>query len=310
MDHLAAMRVFASVVETGGLSAAGRALGLAPSTVSRRVAELEDRLGVRLLQRTTRRLSLTEAGATYYERVRDIVRAVDEAGLAVTEQRAGPSGPLRVTVPASMARRHIAPAVADFVARYPTVNIAMSVTDRTVDIVGEGFDVAVRTGRLDDSSLIARKLGQCRRLVGAAPAYLTRAGRPRDPKALAEHACLSFRRHPGGNIWRFRSREGRTEVRVSGPFVADDGEALVAAASAGLGLILVPEWLVGDEIAAGRLVEVLTDHAAEPAETPIYAVYAPGPHVPPNVRAFVGFLAERFGRDYAWGGGAFGNPVM
>lgn len=310
MDQLAAMRVFASVVETGGLSAAGRSLGLAPSSISRRIAELEDRLGVRLLQRTTRKLSLTEAGATYYERVRDIVRAVDEAGLAVTEQRASPSGTLRITVPASLARLHIAPAVADFVARYPAVNIAMSVTDRTVDIVGEGFDVAVRTGRLEDSSLIARKLGECRRLVCAAPGYLARAGQLHDPKALAEHACLSFRRHPGGNVWRFRSRAGLSEVRVSGPFVADDGEALVSAASAGLGLILVPEWLVGEEIAVGRLVEVLADHAAEPATTPIYAVYAPGAHVPPNVRAFIGFLAERFGRDYAWGGGAVENPVM
>lgn len=302
MDRLAAMQVFVRVVETGGLSAAGRALGLAPSSVSRRIAELEDMLGLRLLHRTTRRLSLTEAGETYYERARAIVRAVDEASLAVTETRAAPRGTLRVTVPASLARRHVARAVAAFQTEYPAVAIAMSVTDRPVDIVGEGFDVAVRAGRLEDSSLIARKLGDARRLVCASPAYLARAGCPPHPHALADHACLTFRRHPGGNLWRFRKGDGRFEVRATGPLFADDGEALVAAAVAGLGLILVPEWLVGDEIGGGRLVEVLADYAADPEKTPVYAVYAPGPYVPPKVRAFSDFLAARFAPANAWHG--------
>lgn len=301
MDRLAAMQVFVRVVEVGGLSAAGRALGLAPSSVSRRIGDLEDMLGVRLLQRTTRKLSLTEAGETYYERSRDIVRAVDEANLAVTEKRAGPSGVLRVTVPASGARRHIAPAIAAFQGQYPAVRVVMLVTDRMVDIVGEGLDVAIRAGKLDDSSLIARKVGEGRRMVCAGPSYLKRAGRPQRPDDLSDHACLTFRSHPGTNLWRFGKGKAAIEVRATGPFFADDGEALVAAACAGLGLVLVPEWLAGGEIGRGRLVEVLADYPPDPASTSLYAIYPPGPYIAPKVRAFIDFLAGRFSRDYDWG---------
>ena len=300
MDNLAAMQVFVRVVEAGSLSAAGRVLGLAPSSVSRRIGELEAMLGVGLLRRTTRKLSLTEAGETYFERSREILRAVDEASLAVTEKRAGPSGILRITVAASIARRHVAPAIAAFHARYPAVQVAMSVTDRIVDIVGEGFDVALRLGPLDDSSLIARKVGEGRRLVCASPAYLERAGRPEHPAELGSHACLTFRHHPGVSLWHFRRDDEITDVRATGPLSADNGEALVAAACAGLGFILVPEWLVDEEIGAGRLVEVLAPYAADPPTTPLHAVFAPSPYVPAKVRAFVAFLAERFSRADAW----------
>ena len=301
MDSVAGMRIFTRVVETGSFSAAGRLIGLAPSSVSRQIGELEDTLGVRLLHRTTRKLSLTEAGETYYERSRDIVRAVDEANLAVTEKRAGPSGVLRLTVPASVARIHITPAVAAFQGQYPAVRVAMSVTDRMVDIVGEGLDVAIRVGQLEDSSLIARKVGEGRRLICAGPSYLERAGRPKRPDDLSDHACLTFRTHPGTNLWRFGKGKAAIEVRATGPFFADDGEALVAAACAGLGLVLVPEWLVGGEISRGRLVEVLADYPPNPASTPLYAVYPPGPYIAPKVRAFVDFLAGRFSRNYDWG---------
>jgi DNA-binding transcriptional LysR family regulator len=294
------MEVFVRVVEAGGLSAAGRDLGLAPSSVSRRISDLEDSLGVTLLHRTTRKLSLTEAGEIYYEQTRDIVRAVEEANLAVGERRGGPSGTLRITVPASVARQHIAPAVAAFQTQYPTVRVAMAVTDRMVDIIEDGLDVAVRIGRLEDSSLIARQMGIARRLLCASPAYLKRAGRPDHPEQLTEHACLTLRTHPGSNLWRFRDGKALIEVRATGMFFADDGETLVAAACAGLGLVLVPEWLVGTEISRGRLVEVLTDYDPEPAQTPLFAVYAPGPYTPPKVRAFVDFLAGRFSRDYTW----------
>lgn len=304
MDKLGAMQVFVRVVEAGGLSAAGRTLGLAPSSVSRRVVELEDLLGVRLLQRTTRSLSLTEAGETYFERSREILRAVEEANLAVTERRAKPSGTLRITVPASIARRLMAPAVAAFQAEYPAVRVAISVTDRVVDIVGEGLDVAIRAGRLEDSSLVARKLGEARRLICASPAYLDRVGRPEHPEELSVHACLTFRNHPGSNTWRFRRGEERIEVRVSGPLFADDGEILVAAACAGLGVALLPAWLLGPEVAGGRLEEVLSDHPPDPARTPLYALYAPGPYSPPKVRAFVDFLADRLSRPHALAGQA------
>ncbi|MEM7022017.1 MAG: LysR family transcriptional regulator [Pseudomonadota bacterium] len=300
MDSVAAMQVFVRVVETGGLSAAGRALGLAPSSVSRRVGELEHALGVRLLQRTTRRLSLTEAGETYYERARDILRAVDEANLAVTAKRAGPSGVLRLTVPASIARQHIAPAVAAFQQQYSAVQIVMLVTDRVADVVGEGLDLALRVGQLEDSSLIARKVGQARRVVCASPAYLRSAGEPAHPADLTHHACVIFRTHPGVNLWRFRRGDEHIEVRVTGTFFSDDGEALAAAACAGLGIVLIPEWLVGADLSSGRLVELLCDFAPEPATTALHALYAPGPYVPPKVRAFVDFLAGRFSPAYDW----------
>ena len=300
MDNLAAMQVFVRVVERGGLSAAGRAMGLAPSSISRRIKELEDLLGVRLLLRTTRQLGLTEAGEIYYERTRDIVRAVEEANLAVTEERAGPSGVLRVTVPASVARLHVAPAVAAFQAQYPAVRVVMSVTDRLVEIVDEGLDVAIRIGPLEDSSLIARKVGESRRLVCAGPSYLKRAGHPLRPDDLSGHACLTFRSHPGSNPWRFRDGEAATEIRATGPFFADNGEVLVAAACAGLGLVLAPEWLVGEEIGRGQLVEVLAEYPPDPPATPLHAVYPPGPYTAPKVRVFIDFLAGRFSRDYAW----------
>ena len=300
MDRLAAMQVFVQVVETGGLSAAGRVLGLAPSSVSRRIGELEDILGARLLQRTTRRLSLTETGAAYYERCRDILQAVDEATLSVTDRQAAPAGVLRVSVPTSLARLHLVPAVAAFHALHPAVRVALSVSGRMVDIVGEGFDLAIRAGQLSDSSLIARKIGEARRLVCASPAYLRRTGEPERPAQLAGRDCLTFRSHAGSNLWRFRRNGRTTEVRVTGPFFADEGETLVAAAAEGLGIILVPEWLAGPDIAAGRLVEILADFAPDPARTPLYALHPPGPHMPPKVRFFVDFLAGRFTRDDVW----------
>lgn len=300
MDNLAAMQVFVRVVEASGLSAAGRTLGLAPSSVSRRLNELEALLGVRLLQRTTRKLSLTEAGETYYERAREITVAVEEATLAVIERRGVASGMLRVTVPASLARRHMAPAAAAFREQYPAVKVAMTVTDRMVDLVGEGIDLAIRAGQLEDSSLLARKIGEARRVLCASPAYLKRAGTPTAPQALADHDCLSFRRHPGTALWRFRKSKHRVDARVSGPFSADDGETLVAAALAGLGLVLMPEWLVGPELAKGELIELLADHTPDPPSTPLYTVFPPGPYSPVKVRAFIEFLAARFAGDYAW----------
>ena len=300
MNDLAAMQVFVSVVETGGLSSAGRALGLAPSSVTRRIGELEGRLGVTLLQRTTRRMSLTEAGEIFYERSRDIVRAVEEATLAVTEKRANPNGTLRLTAPASVARLHLAPAVAAFQKRFPAVRVMMSVTDRMADVVGEGLDVAIRVGQLEDSSLMARKVGECRRLICAAPSYLDKTLNPSRPEDLADHACLCFRDSPGTNRWKFDGGKEATEVRVTGPFFTDDGETLVAAACAGLGVILAPEWLVGLEISRGRLIEVLDGYILDPATAPLHAVTAPGPYTAPKIRKFIEFLVNRFSGGYSW----------
>ena len=308
MDKLAAMQVFVRVVEAGGLSAAGRQLGLAPPSVSRRISELEALLGVRLLQRTTRKLSLTEQGEAYYERARDIVQAVDEANLAATEKRAAPAGTLRVSMAASMAKLHIIAAIADFHRRHPNVRVVLRVSDRVVDFIEESLDVALRIGRLEDSSLIAKKLGQCNRIVCASPAYLKRAGRPKHPADLSDHACLSYRAHASVSLWRFRRGKKTFAVRTTGPFFSDEGETLVAGACAGLGIILVPEWLAGIDISGGRLEELLPSYKADPATTPLYALSAPGPYVAPKIRAFVDFLSARFSKNYDWRSGSLSSP--
>ncbi|MFQ5972297.1 MAG: LysR substrate-binding domain-containing protein [Alphaproteobacteria bacterium] len=301
MDSVAGMRVFARVVEAGSFSAAGRQLGVAPSSVSRQIGDLEQDLGARLFHRTTRRLSLTEAGRMFYGHAAKILIEVDEARLAVSQLDGTPSGILRLTVPASVGRLHVVPALAAFQERYPAVQVVLSVTDRLVDLVEGGLDLAIRIGRQRDSSLIARKIGSGRRIVCASPDYLASEGVPVTPADLAGHSCLTFRSHPGSNAWQFRGPGGAEEVRVSGKLFADDGDALCAAAIAGLGLILVPAWLVGRGIEAGKLREVLSSYQAIPAATPMYAVYPHQRHLPPKVRALIDFLVERFSGETSWG---------
>ncbi len=296
------MRIFARVVEAGSFSAAGRQLGVAPSSVSRQIGDLEDELGARLFHRTTRKLSLTEAGRLYYERAVRILVQVDEAKLAVSQTDGSPTGILRLAAPASVGRLHIVPALPAFQERFPAVQVVLSVTDSLVDLVDGGFDLAVRVGRQRDSSLIAKKIGSARRFVSASPTYLERAGVPKAPADLLAHNCLTFRSHPGSNPWRFRGPRGTSEVRVSGSLFVNDGDALCAAAVAGLGLILVPEWLTGIEIGRGRLREVLPEYRCVPEVTPLYAVYPHQRYLPPKVRAFVDFLADRFATRAHWDG--------
>lgn len=303
METLSSIRIFARVVETGSFSAASRQLGMAPSSVSRQIGELEYDLGARLFHRTTRKLSLTEAGRLYHGHAQRILLEVEEARLAVSETGDAPSGILRVTLPASLGRLHLAPALAIFHQRTPAVRTVLSVTDRLVDLVEEGFDLAIRVGRLRDSSLIARKIGSARRVVCGAPQYLKKAGTPMTPGELAGHSCLTFRSHPGVNAWRFGGPKGTSVVRVSGVMFANDGDTLTAAATAGMGLVLLPLWLVGREIKQGRLREVLADYRPDPADTPLYAVYPHQKHLPAKVRVFVDFLAQRFGRETDWAGG-------
>ncbi len=304
MLSLSAVRIFTQVVEAGSFSAAGRGLGLAPSSVSRQIADLEDELGARLFHRTTRRLSLTEAGQVFYARAGKILVDLEEAKLAVAQPGGAPSGVLRLTVPGSLGRLHLVPAIADFQQGHPAVKVGLVVTDRLVDLVEEGFDLAIRVGRQRDSSLVARRIGTSRRLVCAAPSYLAKVGTPQKPADLVRHDCLTFRSHPGANLWRFRGPDGVREVRASGALFANDGETLVSAAVAGLGLVLVPEGLVGPDLRAGRLQEVLTQYRASPDATPLYALYPHRRHLPAKVRAIVDFLAARFAPPYDWGAGA------
>ena len=293
MDSVAGMRVLVRVVESGSFSAAGRQLGMAPSSISRQINELETALGVRLFHRTTRKLSLTEAGQIYYERAGRIITEVDEARLAVSEL-GSPTGILRVTIPTGIGRELIVSAVPAFLARYPGVRIVLSMTDYLVDLVEGGFDVGIRVGQLRDSTLKARKIGDSRRVVCASPSYLERAGIPGSPADLEHHNCITFRDHPGHNIWKFRGKSGLMEVRVSGSFFARSADALTAAAVAGLGLVLLPDWNMGLELRQKQLEVVLSKYAAVPEASPIWAVHSHQRHVPPKIRAFIDFLVERF----------------
>lgn len=300
MDTVAGMRIFSRVVEAGSFSAAGRQFGVAPSSVSRQINELEDDLSTRLFHRTTRKLSLTEAGQLYYQRVSKILIDVDEAKLALLEMGGAPSGILRITVAGSVARRHIVPAVTVFQQKFTAIKVVLSVTDRVVNLVEEGFDLAIRVDPSRDANLVGRKIGSGRRIICASPAYLKMVGTPQAPADLVNHNCLTFRQHPGSNVWRFRVGKGTLDVRVSGSLFADDGESLVAAAMAGLGLILLPAWLVGVELGEGRLLEVLPEFQIIPKDTPLYALYPHQRHLPPKVRVFIDLLVERFSGETKW----------
>jgi DNA-binding transcriptional LysR family regulator len=294
MDAPGEMAVFVRVVDEGGFSAAARALGLTPSAVSKLVSRLEDRLGARLLNRTTRRLSLTDEGQAYYQRSTHILAEIDEAERAVSRLHASPRGRLRVTAATAFATNQIAPLLPEFLDRYPEVHLELSVTDRVVDLVEEGFDVGVRTGALGDSSLISRLLAEDHRTICATPAYLERHGAPRTPADLARHNCITWTGNPGGlNDWPFEGPDGPYTVRVHGNAEVNNGEALHEMALAGLGIAHMAEYRVAPDIRMGRLVPLLA-HCHRFVRLPIHVVYPHRRHLSPKVRAFVDFLAGKF----------------
>jgi DNA-binding transcriptional LysR family regulator len=291
MDTLSAMVVFARVVEEESFSSAARRLGVSKATVSKEVARLEDHLGVRLLNRTTRRLSLTDVGQAFYERCARIVEEAEEAERAVTTWQSAPRGLLRVSAPVSFGRTWVAPHLPRFLAKYPDLKLELSLNDRFVDLIEEGFDVAIRIARLPDSSLIARRLSPSNRAIYAAPAYLKQHGTPAHPRDLTRHNCLTYSLQATGDAWRLDGPGGEVSVRVDGSFRANNGEALVEAACAGLGIVMCPDFLAGDSVASGKLVRILpewSDHTAS-----VYAVHPHVKHVPIKVRVFVDFLASQ-----------------
>jgi DNA-binding transcriptional LysR family regulator len=296
MSAVANMRAFIRVVEAGSFSSAARQLGIAPSSVSRQINELENILGVRLFQRTTRKLSLTEAGDLYFHRASDIINDIDEAALAVSQLDGLPSGILRLTVPASLSRRHIVPALFDFQQIYSSIQVVLTVSDQLVDLIDNRIDLAIRIGRLKDSSFVARKIASSRRVLCASPSYINNAEVLELPEQLINHNCITFRSHPGNNMWKFQGMGKTTEIHISGNLFIDDGESLVAAAVEGYGVILVPEWLVDRELKSEHLQEILPNFRAIPSETPIYAIYPRQHHLPPKVRAFVDFMVNRYSK--------------
>ncbi|WP_429229914.1 LysR family transcriptional regulator [Inquilinus ginsengisoli] len=294
-----AMIVFAQVVDSRSFSAAAARLGLSKSAVSKQIAKLEDRLGARLLNRTTRTLSPTDAGQDFYERCLRVVHEVEEAERAITHLSAEPRGLLRLSAPASFGREYLAPLVPEMLARWPELRIEALFEDRFVDVVAEGFDLVIRITRLQDSSLVARRIASCRRVVCAAPSYLERHGVPRTPAELLQHDCILYSYATDQNEWEFLGPDGRLEtVRVDGRLRANNAEVTLAALLAGAGLALSPDFIVGPDIAAGRLVPLLTDY-----ENPFGAIYAVWPHnrnLAPKVRAVVDFLVERFATEPIW----------
>ena len=293
MDRLSAMVVFTHVVETGSFSEVARRLGLSKSAVSKQVTALEERLGAQLLHRTTRKLSLTETGRSFYERCAQIVREVEEAERAAIHAQATPQGLLRVNAPMSFGQIALAPALSLFLSRHPDLRVELVLDDRRVDAIEGGFDVTIRVAsRLPDSSLIARRIASTRIVVCGTPEYLAQRGVPTAPDELAGHDCLLYAYH---DRWLFRGPAGTQLVGVAGRLLANNGDALREAALAGLGLVQLPSFIVGAELASGALRAVL-----EPFEDPgasIWAVYSPTRHLSGKVRAFVDFLTERFGGD-------------
>ena len=301
MDNLTGMAIFARVVEARSFTAAAAALDLSKSAVSKQVARLEDRLGARLLNRTTRRLSLTEVGAAFYERCARILVEVEDAELAVGRLQDAPRGTLRINAPMSFGQLHLAPAVADFLNGHPGLAIDLTLNDRIVDLVEEGYDVAIRISRLADSSLIARRLVPSRRVVCGSPAYFERHGVPRHPADLRRHNCLLYSYLPSAEEWQFVGPDGPAAVRVSGTLRANNGDALEAAMLTGLGVALQPTFIAGRDLQAGRLVAVMPDYVDESAS--VYAVYPHIRHLSAKVRAFIDFLAARFCPAPPWDAG-------
>jgi len=298
-EHLSAMAVFARVVEEGSFSHAARGLGLSKSAVSKQVGRLEDRLGVRLLNRTTRQLSLTEAGTAFFEHCRQLVTDAEAAESAVTHLAAAPRGTLRVNAPMSFGQLHVAPLLPAFLQAYPELSVEMQLSDRTVDLIEEGFDLAIRIGQLRDSSLIARRLAPMRRVVCAAPAYLDARGRPQHPRELKQHECLIYSYLSSGREWRFHGGDGELRVPVQGRLEINNGDALLAAARQGFGVVMLPTFLAAADVKAGRLEPVLQDWCEGEAGG-IHAVFPASRNLSPKVRVFVDFLAHRFAGDPAW----------
>jgi DNA-binding transcriptional LysR family regulator len=292
------MSVFAKVVSSGSLSAAARDLGVSTAVVSRRLAALEARLGVRLVNRTTRRLALTDEGASYHEACARILAEIEDADAAAAAKRVEPQGLLKVALPASFGHKHIAPLVPPFAARFPKIQLAFSLSDRTVNMIEEGYDLAIRIGELEDSSLAARKLAPNRRVVCASPEYLRRHPAPRKPMDLQQHNCLTT--NDLQMNWEYKGPDGkRGVVRVSGHYACDNWEVLREWAMAGLGVALKSTWDVRRQLEDGSLVPLLPGYDFG-TDVAIYAVYPHRRYLPAKTRVFIDFLAESFGPEPYW----------
>jgi DNA-binding transcriptional LysR family regulator len=299
MDRFTGMAVFVKVVESSSFAAAARHFRLSPAMVSRHVHALEEQLGVQLLNRTTRRVSPTEVGQAYYQRVRQILADIEEADRLASDLQAMPRGLLRITSSQSFGIRHLAPAIADYLALCPDVQMDVTLNDRYLEIIEEGFDLAIRIGHLEDSSLIARRLAPIRMALCASPGYVARHGAPQAPPELARHNCFVYTYAASQSEWRFVDDAGKEHaVHIAGRLLANNGDVLRTAALQGQGVALGPTFILGDDMRAGTLVRLLPEYT--PPEVGLYAVYPPSRHLSTKVRSFVDFLVTRFGGEPEW----------
>jgi DNA-binding transcriptional LysR family regulator len=299
MDKFDDLQAFVAVVEAGSFTAAADRLDVAKSAISRRVSSLEERLGVQLLRRTTRRLNLTETGQSFYEHSARILADLDEAEAAVAQQHGELRGNLRVALPMSFGLRHMSAPIAEFSRRHPRVTFDLNLNDRRIDLVEEGVDVAIRIGRLADSTMIARRLFEARTVLCAAPAYLEERGAPQTPDDLLDHDCLAYSNLPDPGRWVCTDSEGdRHTVNVNVVMTASSGDFLCEAAAEGLGVALQPTFIAADQIRSGALLPVLANY--DWPVSPAYAIYPPTRHLSYRVREFIDFLADRFAGTPSW----------
>ena len=298
-DRLTGLEVFAKVAAAGSLSAAGRAIGLSQTMVTKHLAALETRLGAKLFHRTTRRLSLTDAGRGYLESCERILAEIEAAEAAVAADRLEPRGLLRLNVPLVFGVRQIAPRLAEFARLHPHVTVELGLNDRQVDLAEEGWDLAIRIGNLRDSSLVARRLAPCRMALCASPAYLAAHGTPCTVADLAQHNCLGYTLAQAGADRWMMGRRSEINVPISGNLRANNGDALLAAAIAGQGIIQQPTFILADAVRSGDLVRITLDHPPT-EQLAVHAIYLPDRHPPAKVRAFIDFIAEQFAPEPPW----------
>ncbi|EKN4115351.1 LysR family transcriptional regulator [Yersinia enterocolitica] len=298
MNSFSHIPIFIAVVDAGSFSGAAIKLNMTKSAVSKRISQFEDELGVRLLYRTTRSLSLTEAGLKYYDYARTALQLAKEGEDAITQMQDTPQGVLRISVPMAFGRLHISPLIPGFLSQNPGVEINMVMDDRVVNLVEGGFDMGIRIGQLADSAMIARPLSPCSSVLCASPAYLQRHGTPLLPNELREHNCLFYSYFLGGTEWIFNGKEGGSRFLPKGNYQVNNSEALYDALLAGLGICQMPKFIVGPALADGRLLSILPNYLLP--KHSIYAIYPQRLHIPAKMRAFLDYLLVQFGANSAY----------
>ncbi len=298
MDKLNSMQHFVEVVTRGSFTGAAEKTGLSRSQLSKSVMQLESFLGARLLNRTTRKISLTEIGEIFFERCTDILQEVEEAEAVAREMTDKPGGTLHLAAPTSFGVRHLQELLPQYLQAYPNVQLKLSLSDRFIDVVEEGFDLVIRITELADSSLISRRIAPCKRVLCASPEYLDRIGTPRVPQDLSIHRCLVYSNSLKPDTWELHGPDTVESVRINGPFCSDNGDVLQAAAVAGLGITLLPTFIVGEDLQSGRLQQVLEDYS--PPEISINAVFPSRKFMSAKVRSFIDFLSSHYSDEPYW----------